>query len=301
MNLFVTYISAIPDLLGGRCNNEQRLKIVEDQCLTRNQTDEAKISPKIFRRLLSDDKHRVLYCAIPKAGSTSFMTMIANQSQMLNGTQHFDVQSPDELRSIGLKYLNEFSMQGALHRLKRYTKIIVLRHPFDRLMSAYNDKFILKRNKYNKWYNSTIETLLGGEYAPRDGQRISFEDFIQLLVEGRKKGKFRNPHWASYMSLCHPCLVKYDLILKLETFDTDRTALSPFLNEGESSVTMPHLNDKRSIKEKLFSVTQTFKTLNETLVKAVMAIYAGDFKLFGYYWDKTKGAICSSDKGQACC
>ena len=284
------------------CNNKERLKIIEDQCIERNQTDEvnADTFSRLFKHLLSDDKHHVIYCAIPKVACTSFKTMIANQTQKLKRHKTFNVHNSKSLGSIGLTHLSEFPMQEILRRLESYTKFIVVRHPFDRLMSAYKDKFIQKH--YTKRYRQTIEELLGHERAPKAGQRISFEDFLQLIIDGYETGKFFNKHWASYMDLCHPCLVKYDHILKLETLGTDsRTALSLFLNEGETAVSMPHLNDKRPVEEKLSSVTQTFKQLNEPLVQAVMAIYAADFKLFGYQWDKTEGATCNSEKGQSCC
>ena len=287
--------------LFGTCNNEERLNVIEEQCLDRNQVESVKISPILFRRLLSDDKHRVLFCVIPKAGCTSFKTMMANQTQRLKRHQELNVHQSKWLTSIGLTYLSEFPMEEILRRLERYTKLIVVRHPFDRLMSAYDDKFI--HHNYTNMYRSAIEELLGHERAPKAGQRISFEDFLQLIADGYEKGKFTNRHWASYMDHCHPCLIKYDHILKLETLATDsRTALSLFLNEGETAVSMPHLNDKRPVEEKLSSVTQTFKQLNEPLVQAVMAIYAADFKLFGYQWDRTEGATCTkSEGGSSCC
>ncbi len=285
------------------CNNEQRLKILEDYCRLRSQREEdVNISQKLFPRLLSDDKHQVLYCAITKTGCTSFKTMIANQTQRVQKNQDVRVQRASGLRSIGLKYLIEFSMREILLRLKSYTKIIVVRHPFDRLMSAYNDKFVVKN--FSMKYQSAIGDILGHARRPKLGQRISFEDFIQLVVKGRENRKFINKHWATYTDLCHPCLVKYDHIFKLETFSTDsRTALSLFLNEGQNSISMPHIHvtDKRPVEEKLSSVTHRFKQFSEKLVQAVMAIYAADFKLFGYQWDQGKGATCNSKEGSGCC
>ena len=246
----------------------------------------------LYWRLLTDDKHRVIYCVIPKAGCTSFKTMMANQTQRLRPETRLRVHSAKMLHSVGLHYLSVYPPEMIKHRLQTYTKVILVRHPFDRLMSAYKDKFVYKRF-FSKMYQRFIIETLGQDAVMQNGRvRISFKQFLELVSHGYDEG-FRNRHWQSYMDLCLPCHVHYDYILKMETLKSDsQEALSLFLNEGQTSVTLPHLNDKRPFVEKLDSASKAFGELDPDMIQDLMRIYKADFDLFGYEWDAKKRATC---------
>lgn len=58
----------------------------------------------------------------------------------------------------------------------------------------------------------------------------SFPDFIKMIMSEIPKRRLKkswsdfhsvNPHWRPYVAQCLPCNIKYDYILKMETFSTD--------------------------------------------------------------------------------
>ncbi|XP_066980597.1 uncharacterized protein [Macrobrachium rosenbergii] len=48
---------------------------------------------------------------------------------------------------------------------------------------------------------------------------IQWPEFVDFLTLG--KGQKADDHWNSYMSLCHPCAIDYDVIAKMETLQED--------------------------------------------------------------------------------
>ncbi len=286
------------------CSNAVRVKTLRDYCQSHyiKQPVRRKDKRELYWPLLTDDKHRVIYCVIPKAGCTSFKTMMANQTQRLRVETRLDVNNDRMLDSIGLHYLSEYPPEMIKHRLQNYTKVMLVRHPFDRLMSAYKDKFVDKQ-MFSEMYQRFITDTLGQDAVMQNGQvRISLEQFLKLVSCGYHEG-FRNHHWESYMDLCLPCHVHYDYILKIETLESDsQEALPLFLNEGQTSVTLPHLNDRRPFVEKFDSVSKAFGEVDPVMIQDLMRIYKADFGLFGYKWNKRNRATCrvkAEDTG--CC
>ncbi len=286
------------------CSNTARKQALREGCKEYSRMTSANHgqSPSLYSELLSDDKHQVIYCVIPKAGCTSFKTMMANQTGRTIGRIGNHIHNGAWLKSIGLRSLRDMSPPNRAHRLKNYTKVILVRHPFDRLMSAYKDKFDLHVVFY-KWYHKAIYGKFGRKYQTPGKNRITLEQFLQLIRVGYRSN-FRNRHWMTYMDLCLPCEVNYDYILKMETLELENSQepLSLFLNEEQTSVTLPHLNDRRPLEEKLASTSNKFRKLERDLVEAIMEIYKVDFDLFGYGWDELRGASCSGRVGfRKCC
>lgn len=54
----------------------------------------------------------------------------------------------------------------------------------------------------------------------------------------------KNEHWENYWSLCYPCDIDYDYILKLETIEEDSTWL--FNKLGLKNIVYPTGNSKPS-------------------------------------------------------
>lgn len=113
---------------------------------------------------------------------------------------------------------------------------MIVRNPYERLISAYKDKF-LREYHHNKPSNQfvilkerTLKTLNNAERK----HGFSFPQFVDFL-----RGKYsvdldkyrENRHWDSYEHMCSPCLIPYDYILRTEVMgqELDRYVL-PLLN-----------------------------------------------------------------------
>ena len=104
------------------------------------------------------------------------------------------------------------------------------RHPFDRLLSAYRDKFFSKDNTYheirkaNNWHNWYGKEIIEKQRVkkatdPKYGRAPTFREFVKYLMD-LPMGRW-NSHWKPMYLLCLPCHIKYQAIARMDTLDTD--------------------------------------------------------------------------------
>jgi hypothetical protein len=215
------------------------------------------------------------------------------------GFRLFDRLSPEEQEKVANEYF----------------KFTVVRHPLDRLRSAYGDKIAvngkpgpLTKSNYMpqiKEYlrakgHVTNTTFVLQNYLER--KPLSLEQFFDLI---QNQSGFRNQHWETYMTICNPCVMKYDLIMKLETISDDIEELYSYLRSVNSSVHLPNMVHVHSrIHEmdidKLRLVSDLTRKIDPEIMRGIMKIYAKDLLWAGYGWNKRQGAVCAvGDKG--CC
>ena len=183
----------------------QRKKILHRVCQNINKSQTVHLE-----KLVVYDKHNLILCKLAKAGSQYWRKLIENQGHKTKG-----------------KSLVEYSSAEQEYRLKNYFKVMVVREPFGRLWSAYNDKFVNMNYKFIRTYQHvqhvfrTTNITVG--LAEKNCQKhVEFEDFIKYISwEHLKSRKTPNPHWRTYFKACSPCHVQYDFIGKLETFPSD--------------------------------------------------------------------------------
>jgi len=121
------------------------------------------------------------------------------------------------------------SRKAQQEELKAATKFLVVRHPFDRIISAYKGK-IAKPDAKPRFYRrlqKEIKKKYGEIQEEIDsGVPPSFREYWRYLID-LTSGLERAKDWRSvdcvqsYYSMCFPCDVEYDLILKLESHSED--------------------------------------------------------------------------------
>ena len=94
-----------------------------------------------------------------------------------------------------------------------YFKFIFVREPLERLLSAYNSKFVNKqwpRKLIESYKTKILERYKQDEPSSSSSdQDLTFRKFIYYVSDF---GFDRNPHWRSYGPPCHPCDIEYDFI-----------------------------------------------------------------------------------------
>ncbi|XP_018009857.1 carbohydrate sulfotransferase 12-like [Hyalella azteca] len=160
-----------------------------------------------------------------------------------------------------------------LQQLTSFTKILTVRHPFARLVSAFQSKVVAwAERKRNK--------------LPLPPKPL-FKDFAEYLIETAKVpimavpeayDSFNN-HWRPFFLVCGVCDLSYEYIVKMETWSDDLRYLLPkFHIEFEDQSYGDILNSTAIYFE-------YFKTLPESLILQLYEIYKIDFELFGYSMD----------------
>ncbi len=119
---------------------------------------------------------------------------------------------------------------------------------------------------------------------PSDEQLERFVDF----VTGVANGSLVDRHWAPMASVCGPCRVRYDSILRLESAETDIPFILSKLKvpseNRASSVLSANRMSSLPASEKLRKLRVFYSRVNTEIIERLMEIYREDFHLFGYDW-----------------
>uniref|UniRef100_A0ABD2VT55 Carbohydrate sulfotransferase n=1 Tax=Trichogramma kaykai TaxID=54128 RepID=A0ABD2VT55_9HYME len=168
---------------------------------------------------LVNREHHLIWCNVFKAASTSWMynfNLLAGYSpQFLKASkavpvslarQKYPRPTADELA----RYLNDS------------VSFLIVRHPFERLLSAYRDKlehslphtFHSKLGSHIVSHYRLKSTKSGGKHGPR---YPLFEEFVRWLLCEWKAGNELDMHWTPIVNFCTPCQVRFNVIVKFET------------------------------------------------------------------------------------
>lgn len=235
---------------------------------------------RTYKHLLVDDKTKSLYCYIPKAGCTSWKFVFLNSTRgnltTKEGASEEDGAQYRSYRYVhfadDLKSLRHFTQEERDHRLKTYFKFIVVRHPFDRLVSAYRDKFIKRQDEFLE-DAVRIRILFRPRFSNKQDY-VTFEEFIRYVVlTGTTEPFKQNQHWATYQDLCQPCFVKYDYIGKMETLSLDSDIILKIMASNQK-LPLLHVQSTRSLD---YSGLTRRKFLDRLL-----GFYSLDAEMFGY-------------------
>ena len=256
-----------------------RMERIKVMCSKYRATCKDRITSSRF--LVSNDRHRELYCPMFKVGSTTFTSLMY-----------------DEPNTTRVRYLyhnrNTLSKEEVEYRLKNYFKFMVVRHPFDRLLSAYSEKFNTSEvdlaNKYanvlHKHFVSELKIDSNGTAQP------SFAQFLYLVLT--EPVTFRDSHWLNYNEYCHPCLIPYDHVVYMETFQDDiDIILDHFVDSNGSRPELPvNFHLRRAHKDRLQDTSAYFKKIDQKIIDKLLSVYHQDFEVFGYTWNYSTGAGC---------
>ncbi|XP_065556395.1 carbohydrate sulfotransferase 11-like isoform X6 [Artemia franciscana] len=171
-----------------------------------------------------DNRNKLLYCFIPKTGSSLWKAINAiltgksnetNASNIDSYTAHFVIR-PDSLQHYRPKKRNQI--------LQSYFKFTVVRHPFDRIVSGYTNKF----NPGQKWFKQFYGTKIIEKYRPKatteeiESGTPTFPEFVDYLTDPETVSAPKiDAHWIQYHRLCHPCNIEQDYILRFESLKED--------------------------------------------------------------------------------
>ena len=248
---------------------------------------------RYFRHFIVYERFKTIYCYIPKVSSSSWKLVFLNASGILNSTMS-SLAVTGEAREVWIhwmsgshfKKLGHYSRDEILHKLKHYFKFMLVRHPLDRLLSAYKDKFWLVENMGNpaqQVYRDFADRirdhahkkdLLKQDVIRPEKETISVDDFLDYVAD---EDIHINEHWKSYMDLCHPCSLQYDFISRTEDNNYVKELMTQIPSFPRNiPLNKIHVHDGNQSKTKSQN-----KTPNNIPVRLLNRFQA-DFNIFGY-------------------
>eukprot|EP00090_Calanus_glacialis_P034886 TRINITY_DN5916_c0_g1_i1.p1 TRINITY_DN5916_c0_g1~~TRINITY_DN5916_c0_g1_i1.p1 ORF type:complete len:411 (-),score=111.14 TRINITY_DN5916_c0_g1_i1:141-1373(-) len=211
---------------------EERVNTMRDTC--EDYGDDIKFPKRIGsdHSLMWDLKHHLVYCPIYKVASgtwtTNFLRLSSFNSDLPKWQRFSKLHNASESVSRKL-FPPPKGKKKQLATLKDSTKFLVVRHPFDRIMSAFKGK-IANPNAKPRFYRK-LQKEIKVKYS-KNAKEIadeippSFEEYWRYLTD-ITSGLVHPRDWRdvdcvqAFYSVCVPCDVEYDVIIKLETHDED--------------------------------------------------------------------------------
>ncbi len=174
------------------------------------------------------------------------------------------------------KYLKKNLSRG------KFLTFSFVRHPFDRLVSAFVEKVESKDSNYIKL---TLLDLYGS---------CDFETFLKHVLSTFQEASSASidRHWQTFQARCAYCDLDYDVIGRIETFAQDSTYI--FLRANLTSVlSLDSASDEThgiASAESKYSLDGSpgnrtlayFRPINKTLLAELYHIYKVDMDLFQY-------------------
>lgn len=283
-----------------QANNLQRQELIQKMCENSESKEFVKSHTEItddqMDHLIIDKSHKFLYCYVPKVACTNWKrVLMLMTNQWTNGTDPLKIpatlaHSPNMFQKFSSLTIPERDVV-----LAEYTRFIIVRHPFERLLSAYRNKLEgdLPSARY---FQERIGKQIIKSFRPNAateslnrGHDVTFYEFIMYLLTPELSRNYQanqtfNEHWEAINKLCHPCAIRYNVIGKYETL-IDDSALALHLANADN-FTFPTGQRTSGTSELL---RDYFNRIPIGVTKSLYKLYEDDFKLFGYSLEDVLG------------
>ena len=242
--------------------------------------------------------------------STTWETVIANNTRSGQNVSFAELTGTAYIHRNLHKFRDLQRRKNQSEKLPDFTLFMNVRHPFDRLVSAYFDKAFPTR-MYDgeiKGFHRIIRDYALKNYEhgnltglQREIYNASFQEFIDYSFFDNDR------HWHSLETFCDPCHFEYKYFLRVETMGRDSQILMSDLYPDAGPIPFVNVAQKKSYSDSSTSqliqpkTLDIFSQLPRKTLKKLMKKYAWDLKFYGYSFDtKTFKADCNF-KDYNCC
>ncbi|XP_063594911.1 carbohydrate sulfotransferase 8-like [Penaeus indicus] len=114
-----------------------------------------------------------------------------------------------------------------IQAMKNSTKVMTVRHPLERLVSAFRDKFQDGRavekaqsDGHMRYFWKPAMVALKKGRNEEGKLQITFHEFLQYVVK-EQRSSAGDPHWMRLYRLCSVCGIDFPFVMRLETYTDD--------------------------------------------------------------------------------
>lgn len=262
---------------------EARRELMRNMCAKYKSHTSRTITREHVKMIYVEDRYKLLYCEVPKAGCSNWkrtLMVLAGLASDARTITHDQAHYNNHL-----KKLDSFDYKGIMHRLQTYTKVVFVREPLERLVSAYRDKFENPNRHYHTIYGRPIISKYRANPSPEalsTGNGVTFKEFVQYLLDVHRPVGM-DIHWNLVDYLCHPCLIDYNFIGKFEKMQEESNFLLRIM-KAPSNLTLPQFKDRNPKDQKTSSeITEKyFAQVSPWQRQRVYDFYYMDYQMFNY-------------------
>ncbi|XP_077970714.1 carbohydrate sulfotransferase 11-like isoform X1 [Styela clava] len=247
---------------------------------------------RIRPNLYFSDKLKMIICAVGKCGSTEWRKTLLIVEGDVNVTSMSEIGHEEAFtlardnRFLWTKFSpqNPESYHEMNKRLNNYYRIMTVREPLERVVSAYIDKMLPGGSGLG--FYEEMSKKIHGKYARNKNTkyfkpgRASFEEFVDSILSNPKQ---LDIHWRLYKDICDPCHIQYDYIAKLETIALDSEYLMKKFRISDNLLFKRKSNLSESLEHKWKKKYTTYlEGLPMEKLRALYKLHREQYKLFNY-------------------
>lgn len=262
---------------------------IQSQRLGRLHKKCQQVKPKVLLRKFRPKYHLFLmepqtglaYCHVPKVASSFWFSIFSHMiSEIPNDLNLYNLHSTLLKASTDVESLPENAF-----------KMIFVRHPLKRLISAYVEKFVdIPDETFVADLKNFIAHQRKNDPANSETIEINFPAFVRFVIHEVNEDVVSNgtQHWIPYTSLCEICRKRIDFIGHLETLDADAELLSEIFPTLKDFVPTKHnlIDDKlehnAALLDNLHRTREYLSQLDQEARLDLLELYKMDCLLFGY-------------------
>ncbi|XP_060622183.1 carbohydrate sulfotransferase 13 [Anolis sagrei] len=263
--------------------HQRRRELLSSMC-SRYTRKRRLLTPDDLRHLVVDDTHGLLYCYVPKVACTNWKRVMMVLTGQGKYQDPLEIPANEAHVSSNLHTLSEYSISEINYRLRNYLKFIFVREPLERLVSAYRNKFTRNYNTaFHKRYGTKI--IRRHRRDPTDealerGHDVHFEEFVYYLLDPRTQHEEPfNEHWERVHSLCHPCIIHYDVVGKYETLTKDANYILRLIG-ADAGIKFPSSSKTTRTNDDM--TAKFFQNISPFYQRRLFNLYKMDYLLFNY-------------------
>ena len=254
--------------------------------------DKAPANDEVYsfdRHMLLDEKHKILFCFVPKVGCTNLKLLVfVNQGQIRRSEL---LKARDAVNQVKLEAVmaQHSFMTASMKRKKlafsKYFKFTMFRNPLERLASAYRSKVerfpltglrdaIPHFNWLRKDIYSTLHKKEYAAWAKMGGVtpiNITFSEFVDYWVYFpivNKMDSQLDEHFLLVNDMCQPCRIRFDFYGNFRHFNRDAQVLISKIGARSSDLRTGYYSEDASTSVRMRHYYSTLsKHQKEEIVK----------------------------------
>lgn len=232
--------------------------------------------------ILVSDRYKTLFCFVPKVACGNWKRIFLVLNGQFNSTTEISGFTAHESGLVDT--LDNYSTNEIRLKLQTYKKIVFVREPLERALSAYRNKFttVFHRKIFNQRVGKKIITIYRKNLTKEvtDDDHVTFNEFVKYLI-GLSPMEKPDIHWDQQYNICTPCDINYDFIGKYETLKSDVERALGIMGASEK-VTFPDIGKKRKGQETTTLMKKLYSQISEQEFLRLKKIYELDYEFFEY-------------------
>ena len=278
--------------------------------------------------LLTEKTRTMAFCDIPKSASSTLRNTFCNMNSIDLGIAaedttlclHLTVSECLQRTCHTMLYKNHLMRATNTDELSQLNnlsivKFMFVRHPFERLASAYNDKFVIFKNKPWKYRADGTKVTVEEAYISyiRDYQKkymnmtsvdtclddssleFKFSCFVEYVLDSTRSeekmtnvlGQNKDIHWWPYTEMCRVCTISYDFIGHIEDLQGDIQMLLAKFPDNKALMELYERKKKTNCTSNCEETRNDeylkyFRQLTKSTILRLYHTYKNDFELGGY-------------------